>query len=228
MGMAISNLVGRPHNCRRDIRILLLGLDASGKTTLLYRLRYNTVLNTIPTIGFNVETIETTTTTTTTVTSSNRSQVHHFTVWDISGSHISLWRHYFAGTAGLIFVIDSTDYARFEEAKEALWWVLRDSDNMQDTQVVLVFANKQDGGNAMTVGEVKEALDLENLPGVASGRRRWHIQGSSAFMGEGFMEGLEWLGTQFEHGRLKTLVPETSTKITTTTLKKDLPTTTDR
>ncbi|KAF9092888.1 hypothetical protein BGX23_003820 [Mortierella sp. AD031] len=227
MGMAISNLVGRPHNCRRDIRILLLGLDASGKTTLLYRLRYNTVLNTIPTIGFNVETIETTTTTTT-VTSSNRSQVHHFTVWDISGSHISLWRHYFAGTAGLIFVVDSTDYARFEEAKEALWWVLRDSDNMQDTQVVLVFANKQDGGNAITVGEVKEALDLENLPGVASGRRRWHIQGSSAFMGEGFMEGLEWLGTQFEHGRLKTLVPETSTKTTTTTLKKDLPTTTDR
>lgn len=55
----------------RDLRILMIGLDNAGKTTLLYKMRLGEVQNTIPTIGFNVETVEYKNLT--------------LTVWDIGG-----------------------------------------------------------------------------------------------------------------------------------------------
>ena len=55
----------------REMRILMVGLDAAGKTTILYKLKLGEVVNTIPTIGFNVETVE----------YKNIS----FNVWDVGG-----------------------------------------------------------------------------------------------------------------------------------------------
>ena len=61
----------------------MVGLDGAGKTTILYQLKLGETLNTIPTIGFNVETVE--------------YKNIHFTVWDIGGQDAirSLWRHYY-------------------------------------------------------------------------------------------------------------------------------------
>ncbi len=56
---------------KRDMRILMVGLDAAGKTTILYKLKLGEIVTTIPTIGFNVETVE----------YKNIS----FTVWDVGG-----------------------------------------------------------------------------------------------------------------------------------------------
>ena len=53
-----------------------------------------------------------------------------------------LWRHYYTGTQGLIFVVDSEDRARIDEARQELHRILGDRD-MKDA-VLLVFANKQD------------------------------------------------------------------------------------
>lgn len=102
----------------------------------------------------------------------------------------------------LVFVVDSTDYARIGEAKEALWRVYQHED-MARTRFLLVYANKQDRLNAMTVREVMEALDIENLvstaPTVNDGRcRRWHVQGSSALLDDGVSEGIEWLCAQIK------------------------------
>ncbi|KAI3980548.1 hypothetical protein MKX01_025113 [Papaver californicum] len=96
MGMAISRLV-RMLFAKRDMRILMVGLDAAGKTTIIYKLKLGEIVTTIPTIGFNVETVE----------YKNVS----FTVWDVGGQDKirPLWRHYFQNTQGLIFVIDSND-----------------------------------------------------------------------------------------------------------------------
>ena len=68
----------------QNARILMLGLDAAGKTTILYKLKLNENVSTIPTIGFNVETV----TPVKNVT---------FTVWDVGGQEKirQLWRHYF-------------------------------------------------------------------------------------------------------------------------------------
>ena len=58
-------------NNSNSARVLMLGLDASGKTTLLYRLKLDEVVLTIPTIGFNVETVTGT--------------GHELTIWDVGG-----------------------------------------------------------------------------------------------------------------------------------------------
>src|SRR4051794_17176661 len=97
---------------------------------ILYKLKLNQDVTTIPTVGFNVET----------VTYKNVK----FNVWDVGGQDKirPLWRHYFSGTQGLIFVIDSQDRERIDEAKQELHRILSDRE-MKDC-LLLVFANKQD------------------------------------------------------------------------------------
>ncbi|CAG9316019.1 unnamed protein product [Blepharisma stoltei] len=89
-------------------RILMLGLDASGKTTILYKLKLDEVVSTIPTIGFNVEEV--------------KYRSIHFQIWDIGGQLKlrDLWHYYYKDTEAIIFVIDSIDRERIEEANEAL------------------------------------------------------------------------------------------------------------
>ena len=57
MGITFSSLFSQLFG-RRDMRILMVGLDAAGKTTILYKLKLGEIVTTIPTIGFNVETVE--------------------------------------------------------------------------------------------------------------------------------------------------------------------------
>merc|ERR1712006_42593 len=134
---------------KKDCRILMVGLDAAGKTTILYKLKLGEVVTTIPTIGFNVETVE----------YKNIS----FNVWDIGGQDKirKLWRYYYANTQGLIFVIDSNDRDRIEDAQEELAHMLNE-DEMRDA-VLLVFANKQDLPNSMTAAEITDKLGLRNM-----------------------------------------------------------------
>ncbi|KAK2727385.1 hypothetical protein QYM36_008020 [Artemia franciscana] len=123
---------------------VVIGLDAAGKTTILYKLKLGEIVTTIPTIGFNVETVE----------YKNIS----FTVWDVGGQDKirPLWRHYFQNTQGLIFVVDSNDRERIGEAQDELQKMLSE-DELRDA-VVLVFANKQDLPNAMSPAELTDRL----------------------------------------------------------------------
>merc|ERR1719313_2464389 len=160
--------------CKYDMRFLMVGLDAAGKTTVLYALKLGKVVTTIPTIGFNVETIE--------------YKRISFTAWDIGGRDKSrpLWRHYYQNTEALIFVVDSNDRDRIEVAQEELNKMLNE-DEMRDA-ALLVFANKQDLPNAMPAAEVTEKLGLHNMR-----NRQWFIQSACATTGDGLYEGLDWL-----------------------------------
>jgi len=162
-----------------DSRVLMLGLDASGKTTILYKLKLGEVVTTIPTIGFNVETI-------------NYKQIN-FTCWDVGGPDKirPLWRHYYDNTQAIIFVVDSNDRERIGEVahdiRSTLW-----EDELRDA-IILVFANKQDLPNAMTVAQINELLGLNSLRG-----RQWYTQGCCATSGDGLYEGLDWLHNQLK------------------------------
>ncbi|KAA8910118.1 ADP-ribosylation factor family-domain-containing protein [Sphaerosporella brunnea] len=160
----------------KEMRLLMLGLDAAGKTTILYKLKLNQGVTTIPTVGFNVET----------VTYKNVK----FNVWDVGGQDKirPLWRHYFSGTQGLIFVIDSNDRDRIDEARQELHRIIQDRE-MKDS-LLLVFANKQDLPGAMPPAEVTEKLQLSKLKD-----RVWYVVPSCATTGEGLFEGLGWLST---------------------------------
>ncbi|TKY45208.1 ADP-ribosylation factor [Spatholobus suberectus] len=109
------------------MRILMVGLDAANKTTILYKLKFGEIVTTIPTIGFNVETVE----------YKNIS----FAIWDVGGQDkiCPLWRHYFQNTQGLIFVVDSNDRDHVVEARDELHRMLNE-DELRDV-VLLVFAN---------------------------------------------------------------------------------------
>ena len=94
-----------------------------------------------------------------------------------------LWRHYFSGTQGLIFVIDSNDRARIDEARQELHRIILDREMKE--ALLLVFANKQDIPGSMTPTEVTEKLRLGQLKD-----RTWYVVPSCATTGEGLLEGL--------------------------------------
>ncbi|KGN43896.1 ADP-ribosylation factor 1 isoform X1 [Cucumis sativus] len=173
MGAVISRLRKRLFQ-NREVRILMLGLDASGKTTILYKLKLGEIVMTVPTIGFNVETVE----------YKNMS----CSVWDVGGQDKirPLWRHYFQNTQGLVFVVDSVDRGRICEARNELHRILSEAELRN--AAVLVFANKQDLPHSMTVSEITTKLGLHTLS-----QRRWYIQGTSATSGQGLYEGFDWL-----------------------------------
>lgn len=176
MGLTISSIFNRLFG-KKQMRILMVGLDAAGKTTILYKLKLGEVVTTIPTIGFNVETVE--------------FKNINFTVWDVGGQDKirPLWRHYFQNTQGLIFVIDSNDRERMSEASEELQKMLSEEE-LKDA-ILLVFANKQDLPNAMPASQIRDSLRLENLNG-----RKWYIQSTCATQGTGLYEGLDWLSQE--------------------------------
>lgn len=176
MGLTISSALTRLFG-KKQMRILMVGLDAAGKTTILYKLKLGEIVTTIPTIGFNVETVD--------------YKNICFTVWDVGGQDKirPLWRHYFQNTQGLIFVVDSNDRERITEAEKELKSMLKE-DELRDA-VVLVFANKQDLPNAMTAAELVDKLNLNSLR-----NRSWHIQATCATQGNGLYEGLDWLSTE--------------------------------
>uniref|UniRef100_A0A9L0K5F6 Uncharacterized protein n=1 Tax=Equus asinus TaxID=9793 RepID=A0A9L0K5F6_EQUAS len=130
--------------------------------------------------GFNVETVE----------YKNIS----FTVWDVGGQDKirPLWRHYFQNTQGLIFVVDSNDRERVNEAREELTRMLAE-DELRDA-VLLVFVNKQDLPNAMNAAEITDKLGLHSLR-----QRNWYIQATCATSGDGLYEGLDWLSNQLKN-----------------------------
>uniref|UniRef100_A0A9L0JIS0 ARF GTPase 1 n=1 Tax=Equus asinus TaxID=9793 RepID=A0A9L0JIS0_EQUAS len=215
---------------KKEMRILMVGLDAAGKTTILYKLKLGEIVTTIPTIG------------------------ERLGCWGLLGSsraggltlamllQASMWRPWSTRTsaslcgtwaartrsglcgattsrthkvrvgpwpvgegravlgactnaccpAGLIFVVDSNDRERVNEAREELMRMLAE-DELRDA-VLLVFANKQDLPNAMNAAEITDKLGLHSLR-----HRNWYIQATCATSGDGLYEGLDWLSNQLRN-----------------------------
>lgn len=126
---------------KKEAKVLMLGLDAAGKTTILYQLKLGLTVETIPTMGFVYESI----------------QIKNFklSVWDVAGqdSLRSLWKHYYQNTKAVIFVVDSSDKARMDLAKNELQKIVGD-DELKDATLLLL-ANKMDL-NVLTAKEVAD------------------------------------------------------------------------
>ncbi len=172
---SISNLLSRIFTSPK--KLFITGLDNAGKTTLLYQLKLGEMVQTIPTVGFNVETVKCKNLT--------------FTLWDAGGSDKirPLWRYYYQGSNAGIFVFDSTD--RYEgRGKHAAEILHKFSSEIEEYDIpLLIFANKQDCEGAMGLEEIQEILHPHDLR-----QKNWHIQLCSAKTREGLYEGLEWIG----------------------------------
>ncbi|ROL44400.1 ADP-ribosylation factor-like protein 3 [Anabarilius grahami] len=143
---ALRNVLRRlKHSAEQEVRILLLGLDNAGKTTLLKQLASEDISHITPTQGFNIKSVQ--------------SQGFKLNVWDIGGQRKirPYWRNYFENTDLLIYVIDSSDRKRFDETAQELAELL-DEEKLSMVPL-LIFANKQDMMTAATAAEIAEGRD---------------------------------------------------------------------
>ncbi|CAF1018729.1 unnamed protein product, partial [Adineta ricciae] len=165
----LTKIFGKP-----QYRVLIMGLDASGKTTILYRLKLGETITTIPTIGFNVESV-----------TYKRTDL---TIWDVGGRDKirALMRHYFANTQAIMYVIDANDRERLPEATEGLLKVLPE-DELRGIPI-LIYMNKMDLKISLTQEELIKEMRLNDIRD-----RPWHVQPCSATHGDGLFEGLDWL-----------------------------------
>ena len=205
----------------REIRILVLGLDNAGKTTIVRRLCDKPIDSIEPTLGFSIQTLEYDLRdddgdydAVGGMSSSSTYQLH---LWDIGGQSTirAYWRNYFEKTDGIIWVVDSGDRRRLKLVKEELDLVL-EQERLAGASL-LVLANKSDlegslgpqaiaralelGSNDQDDGTAHESAAAETTnssqqqqqqhPNHSS--RHWTIRASSAVTGEGLAESIDWL-----------------------------------
>ncbi|KAI8845428.1 ADP-riboslyation factor-like protein 6 [Chytridium lagenaria] len=153
---------------KRKLNILFVGLDNSGKSTILNGLKLESVppLEIIPTVGFNVETF-------------TRSRLH-FTCFDMSGQgrYRDLWEHYFPDADAIVFVVDASDKVRACVARDELEGMLGNKVLMERKVPVLFLANKMDALGSMTPSECSGALGLERIKD-----RNWTICATNGLTG---------------------------------------------
>ena len=149
--MGLLRLLQQMRRSDNQCRILLLGLDNAGKTTILKNLCNEDPTETSPTRGFNVKTVQ--------------ADSFKFNVWDIGGQKAirQYWDNYYEGTDALVWVVDCADEPRLEETSLELTQIL--ADPKMANVPVLIFANKQDLPGALSGEELKKVLELpDDIP----------------------------------------------------------------
>lgn len=158
----------------KEARILILGLDNAGKTSILKKLSDEDINHIMPTQGFNMKSLT--------------QEGFKLNVWDIGGQRAirPYWRHYFENADVLVYVVDSADKRRLEEAGTELDQLLEE-EKLAGVPL-LVYANKQDLVSAVPAAGIADSMNLTSLRD-----RAWHVQQCSAKTGNGLQEGMDWL-----------------------------------
>ncbi|OWA52316.1 ADP-ribosylation factor-like protein 2 [Hypsibius exemplaris] len=172
--MGLMKILKKLKQNEKEVRILLLGLDNAGKTTIMSKFCGKDVSIIAPTLGFNIETLE--------------FRGYKLTFWDVGGQRSlrSFWRNYFENTDALIWVVDSADRMRMEDCRKELHSLLLEERLAGATLVI--FANKQDLPSAATSAQIAEVLQLMDIK-----THNWLILPCSAMSGDNLLKGMEWL-----------------------------------
>ena len=176
MGFIFSKILDFFSRSRNNFKIIILGIQNAGKTTILYRLAIGQLIKTTPTIGSYVEEI-----------SYNNIKLQ---AWDLGGqeSTRSLWNVYYVNTDAIIYVIDTHDES-YDDSKTQFYKLL-ENDTLKNA-IILIYANKQDLPGAKNVADIIQIYELDTIKDHI-----WHIQPCSAQTGEGLITGMKWLSDQ--------------------------------
>lgn len=174
--MGLLTILKKVKQKERELRILILGLDNAGKTTVMKKVSGEDIHEISPTVGFNINTLE--------------FKSYMLNIWDVGGqkSIRTYWRNYFEQTDGIIWVVDSVDPWRLEECRDHLKDILK-QEKLAGASL-LIFANKQDLGGALTFEQISDILQLNSSD--ISGRH-CKIFGCSAVTGDGLLTGFDWI-----------------------------------
>jgi len=175
--MGLLSILKKVKAKEKEVRLLILGLDNAGKTTILKKFCGEPIDKIEPTLGFNIKTLE--------------HKSYTCNIWDVGGQRTirAYWRNYYESTDGLIWVVDSSDRTRLETCRDELFSLL-DQEKLAGASL-LIFANKQDLGDSLTTDEIAEVLKLRSHKAFL--KRHWSIFGCSAVTGEGLVEGIDWM-----------------------------------
>ncbi|KAE9553831.1 hypothetical protein FO519_002961 [Halicephalobus sp. NKZ332] len=156
MGLSFSDLYSYLFG-KKEVKIAMFGLDGAGKSMILHKLKFSEVVPSFPTTRRIVEKID--------------YKDFSFTIPDFGASNPVRWnwKHYLEISHGLIYVVDSNDRERIDEARQELMGILKEK--LLPDAVLLVFAHKQDLPNVMSISELTEKLGLEDIRD-----RPWHVQ----------------------------------------------------
>ncbi|EPB78574.1 ADP-ribosylation factor family protein [Ancylostoma ceylanicum] len=172
--MGLLTILRKQREREREIRVLILGLDNAGKTTITKKFLGEDLSTVEPTLGFNIKTVD----------------FHGFTInfWDVGGqkSLRSYWRNYFEQTDALIWVVDSGDQERLLACREELRSLL--GEERLSGATLLVLANKQDLPSAARVADIAKLLELDEIKS-----HHWRIYSCSAMTGENLLEAVTWM-----------------------------------
>lgn len=173
--MGLHTILKKLRRKEKEVRVLILGLDNAGKTTLLKRLNGEDTSEVSPTLGFNIKTLE--------------HRGFRLNMWDVGGqkSLRGYWRNYFESTDAIIWVVDSADRRRMEDCHRELRSLICEEKLLGTS--LLVLANKQDLPGALPPDQIAEVLELSAINNL-----HWKMVGCSAFTGmEGLLDGMDWM-----------------------------------
>ena len=165
--MGLLTIIKKVKAKEKEVRVLMVGLDNAGKTTIVKRVNGEDISTISPTLGFNIKTMS--------------FRGYRMNIWDVGGQKTlrSYWRNYYEATDGMVRVVDSADVRRLRDCKDesiSSWAKSRRR-------------ARREGGHpgALTKKEIAQVLELDQME-----KRHWHIEGCSAVSGEGLLEGFEW------------------------------------
>jgi small GTP-binding protein len=167
-------------------RFLMIGIDQAGKTSVLYWMKFRKRIKTVPTFGFNVETI------CGTDFSFGDEEISSFDIWDVGGANRTraFWTYYYRGMCGIIFVVDASQKERILESAEALKSVI--SDEKTKNVSLLVLVNKIDLHGCMSKQEIAGKLKIKDIQ-----NRKVKVLEISTVNGKGMDEVVKWLSSTF-------------------------------
>lgn len=158
----------------QEARVLMLGLDGCGKTTLITSLFLEDRVTVVPATSMGATLL------------TFAYDTASIAVYDLPGQSRDLWSQYLSGVVhAVIFVVDSGDADRLDEAADALQHV---ASTLEPHTPLLIMANKSDLPEALEDEELSERLRLGEL------KQEWYVQRTSAYQGNGLWDGLEWVG----------------------------------
>ncbi|GLE02099.1 hypothetical protein PINS_up010937 [Pythium insidiosum] len=165
---------------KAELHLLIVGLDDAGKTTILEQLKGifgkkpGIPLDKIPpTVGLNLARVDI-----------RRCRV---ICWDLGGQERLrvIWSKYYSESHGIVFVVDSANEQRLDEAKQTLQTLLSHAE-LADIPLLLL-ANKKDLENARSVEAIRDHMDIEGHSGPLA------AHATCALTREGIEVALNWL-----------------------------------